>query len=104
MRGMSIKTSMIRAGEANMFLSPIFREAFASLTGTVIELYNTDGSYGAARGAGVGLGFYKNFSEAFQSLNKTKTIEPDKELRTVYEDAYCKWIEELNKKISGFNQ
>ena len=59
--GMELKT--IRAGHANMFLSPLFREAFANTTSAIVELYNTDGAQGAARGAGVGAGIYNNFEK-----------------------------------------
>ena len=104
MRGMDMKASVIRAGEANMFLSPVFRETFATVTRAVVELYNTDGSQGAARGAGVGFGFYKNFSEAFQNLKKTKTIEPDKKSVQLYKDAYGEWLMQLNKILAADSQ
>ncbi len=97
MRGMGVKAKVVRAGEANMFLSPLFRETFASLTGTVVELYNTDGSQGAARGAGVGMGYYKNYKEAFHGLKKIQTIEPDKQLAKTYKEAYGNWLMQLNK-------
>jgi xylulokinase len=58
MRQTGIKPEVIRAGHSNMFLSPLFGESLASLTGATIELYNTDGSQGAARAAAVGAGIY----------------------------------------------
>lgn len=97
MRDMQLKAKVIRAGEANMFLSPLFRRAFASVTKTVIELYKTDGAQGAARGAAVGSGFYSNFTEAFKNLQKTGTTEPDKSLSAQYNDAYNNWLIGLNK-------
>ncbi len=63
---------MIRAGQTNMFLSPIFRETLANCTGVGIELYETDGAQGAARGAAVGAGLYASFREAFISLSKSE--------------------------------
>ena len=59
-----------------MFLSPIFRETLAGITGAVIELYDTDGSVGAAKGAGIGAGIYKDNNEAFATLEKLEVIEP----------------------------
>ena len=56
--GMDIKK--IHAGKANMFLSPIFRDTLAGVSGATIELYETDGSAGAAKGAGIGAGIYKD--------------------------------------------
>ena len=91
MQKMGVETQTVRAGHANMFLSPLFQEAFANATGAVIELYNTDGATGAARGAGVGGGLYKNFDEAFIGLNKIQTIEPQKDLQAAYTEGYKKW-------------
>ena len=52
MEQMGMRVNKIHAGNANMFLSPIFRDTLAGVTGAVIELYDTDGSVGAAKGAG----------------------------------------------------
>lgn len=92
--GMELKT--IRAGHANMFLSPLFREAFANITCATVELYNTDGAQGAARGAGIGAGVYANQAEAFRGLKSIETIEPSPPLFGAYEDAYENWLKNLN--------
>ena len=92
MRQMGMELQTVRAGKANMFLSPVFREAFCNLTGAVIELYNTDGSQGAARGAGVGAGIYRNFEEAFRGLRTIESISPNPQLMGAYEDAYHQWL------------
>ncbi|MGA0557135.1 xylulokinase [Larkinella sp. VNQ87] len=91
--GVGLKT--IRAGEANMFLSPLFRDTLANLTGAEIQLFNTDGAQGAARGAGLGLGIYKNREEAFVGLKVTRTIEPDMRAQEAYRGAYGKWLSAL---------
>ncbi|MBU1822438.1 MAG: carbohydrate kinase [Bacteroidetes bacterium] len=91
--GVSLKN--IRAGEANMFLSPIFRDTFASVSGATVQLYNTDGAQGAARGAGMGLGHYKNRKEAFVGLTAVQTIEPDTAKAAQYQEAYGRWKEAL---------
>jgi xylulokinase len=91
MNGMGIETKLIRAGMANMFLSPIFRETLAGVTGATIELYDTDGSVGAARGAGIGAGIYKNVVEAFASLQKLSVVEPDIQNKEAYQTAYNRW-------------
>ncbi len=100
MKNIGINASVIRAGKANMFLSPIFRDTLAGITGATIELYNTDGSIGAARGAGVGSGYYKTFNEAFSNLKKLETIVPDLSKSDEYQDAYNKWKAELDKALS----
>lgn len=87
--GMEMKT--IHAGHANMFLSPLFRDTLAGVTGATIELYDTDGSVGAAKGAGMGLGFYKDNNEAFASLEKIQIITPNEALKDRYLEAYNRW-------------
>jgi len=95
-----INPSVIRAGKANMFLSPLFCEALATVTGATIELSETDGSLGAARGAAVGSGYYKDFKEAFKSLTKIAVVEPKKSLIEQYSEAYDKWLKILNLKLN----
>jgi xylulokinase len=95
MKTTGIKPSVIRAGNTNMFLSPIFRETLAGLTGAVIELYDTDGSQGAAKGAGIGAGYYKSFRDAFSNLRKINVFEPDKKVHDRYLEAYQTWLRQL---------
>ena len=96
---MSMDIRKIHAGKANMFLSPLFRDTLAGVSGATIELYETDGSVGAAKGAGMGCGFYKDNNEAFASLEKLAVIEPDETHRQEYLSAYAQWKENLNKII-----
>jgi xylulokinase len=99
MRDMGVHVKAVKAGHANMFLSPLFGEAFASVTGAQVELYNTDGSQGAARGAGVGAGLYRNFDEAFAGLQSIKVIEPDPALQPAYQEAYQRWRAILDQQL-----
>ena len=87
--GMDIR--VIKAGNANMFLSPIFRETLASVSGAVIELYDTDGAAGAAKAAGMGAGIYASHQEAFASLKKIRTVTPDNAQADRYLEAYTQW-------------
>ena len=91
MQGMGMNISKIHAGHANMFLSPIFRNTLAGVTGATIELYDTDGSVGAAKGAGMGAGIYKDNNEAFATLEKLEVIEPIEADRAAYAEAYERW-------------
>jgi len=99
MRGVGVEVKTVRAGHANMFLSPLFGNAFATVTGSVVELYNTDGSQGAARGAGIGAGIYKTAADAFAGLKPVRTIEPDSKSAAEYEQAYQKWQDVLKSKL-----
>ncbi len=95
--GMNIKK--IHAGNANMFLSKIFRDTLASVSGAEIELYATDGSLGAAKGAGIGCGLYKDNEEAFSTLKKLDVIFPDEKNKDTYLEAYNRWKDILLKTI-----
>ncbi|MFZ0034230.1 MAG: FGGY-family carbohydrate kinase, partial [Sedimentisphaerales bacterium] len=99
MRKVGVKAKKVRAGHANMFLNPVFVEAFATVTKSVVELYNTDGSQGAARGAGIGAGIYRGPEDAFVGLQPVKTIEPDKKLTTAYKQAYERWENTLKYEL-----
>lgn len=91
MQNMGMKLNKIHAGRANMFLSPLFRDTLAGVSGATIELYETDGSVGAAKGAGIGAGIYKDNNEAFATLKKLAVIEPDEKKRDEYLNAYAEW-------------
>lgn len=100
MKQTGIKPAVIRAGHANMFLSPVFRETIAGITGATIELYNTDGAQGAAKGAGVGAKFYTSFKEAFAGLKKIETVEPNKAKANQYRDAFESWNRTLQMALN----
>ncbi|MCK4745790.1 MAG: carbohydrate kinase [Bacteroidales bacterium] len=91
MREIGIYPKVIRAGLANMFLSPVFRDTLAEISGATIELYDTDGSIGAANGAGIGSGTFGSFQEAFQNLNKMLVVEPTGKNSDRYEEAFEAW-------------
>jgi xylulokinase len=95
MKRMNVETKTIYAGCANMFLSDVFCETFASVTGATVELYNTDGAQGAARGAGIGAEIYKDYDEAFVGFECVKRIEPDLKMQSAYENAYENWRNKL---------
>ena len=95
MQQMGMEINKIHAGRANMFLSDIFRDTLAGVSGATIELYDTDGSVGAAKGAGMGCGFYKDHQEAFSTLKQLAVIEPDNSNRAAYLQAYTHWKSRL---------
>ncbi len=100
MKGVGAEIKKVRAGHANMFLSPIFSEAFATITGAQVELYNTDGSQGAARGAGMGAGIYADAKDALSGLSTVKTINPDQSKKSAYQEAYEKWNSVLKNTLN----
>jgi xylulokinase len=101
MNEMGIDIRVIRAGNANMFLSPLFKEALAGVTGAVIELYDTNGAIGAAKGAGIGAGIYSSPGEAFASLRKIGVTEPDGLKADAYCAAYNTWKDLLSTTLNN---
>lgn len=95
LKGLGAGNDIIRVGQGNMFLSPVFAEAFVNTTGTAVEVYATDGAEGAARGAALGCGFYSSGKEAFAGLQCNAVIEPQPHLQTQYQQAYGRWAERL---------
>lgn len=100
MQQMGMDIHKIHAGKANMFLSELFRNTLAGVSGATIELYETDGSVGASKGAGMGCGIYKDHDEAFATLKKLAVIEPDEKRRAEYLQAYSLWKETLLQQIN----
>lgn len=101
MQATGMGTKVIRAGYANMFLSPVFRTTLATVSGAVIELYDTDGSVGAATGAALGGGYFASCDEAFHSLNKMEVVTPDEGHHEEYLDAYSRWEQILQRELSN---
>lgn len=93
MKGMGLRPAVIRAGMANLFLSPLFRATLSTLCDARIELYDTDGALGAARGAALGAGFYASPAEAFSTLTLVGEVEPNASWKAPLEDAYAHWVE-----------
>lgn len=91
LQGMQVKSKVIRAGRANLFLSPVFRNIFVNTVGVDLELYDTDGATGAALGAGIGAGIYSSFNQAFQGLKLLHSEHPDSELKNQYAELYSHW-------------
>ncbi|MEI6151134.1 MAG: FGGY family carbohydrate kinase [Chitinophagia bacterium] len=97
MRENKLAPSVIKAGQANLFLSPVFTHAFVNATGVPVALYNVEGSVGAALGAGIGAGIYKEIKEAFTDTKPIERIEPTE--TKLYDALYENWKSKLAKFI-----
>ncbi len=95
-----ITPAVIRAGKANMFLSPLFREALATTTGVPIELFKTEGAEGAARGAAFGAGAYRSLREAGTCLERLMTVDPSSMLANPYMEAFARWNHALDSFLN----
>jgi xylulokinase len=102
MRENGMRPTVIRAGKANLFLSDVFTKSFVNTTGVAVEFYEGDGSYGAAMGAGIGSGIYKDASEAFSNRKPTSCVEPDNSNN--YEELYKQWKALLIEKLNAVTE
>jgi xylulokinase len=100
MQSMKIQPSVLKAGAANMFLSPVFCKTLASVAGVTIELYNTDGAQGAARAAAVGAGIVPRLQDAFKGLMAIQHIEPETN-KADYLEAYSRWLSPLKRSLQS---
>jgi len=98
MQSLRIQPSVLKAGAANMFLSPVFCKTLASVAGVTIELYNTDGAQGAARAAAVGAGIVPHLRDAFKGLAALRSIEPETN-KDDYLEAYSRWLALLKRSL-----
>ena len=99
LREVGAECDVMRVGAANMFHSELFTQALVNTTGVAVQIYNTEGAEGAARGAAWGSGYYKNRAETFQNLQVVKTIEPDKNLSEIYTQKFSIWQAGLNQLL-----
>jgi xylulokinase len=99
MKENGITPHLIRVGKTNMFQSSVFTGSFVNTLNVPVELYETDGSIGAAIGAGIGAGIYKNSEEAFHNQKPVQLVKPEK--IKLYDDFYNKWLTQLNKQLNG---
>jgi xylulokinase len=100
LREMGLEAGTVKAGYANMFLSPVFTEIVSTVTGACVELYRTDGAQGAARAAGVGAGIYPSVAEAFVGLRAVRTVVPTPGLTQAYQEAYRHWLGVLERELA----
>ncbi|MEL4307742.1 xylulokinase [Joostella sp. CR20] len=95
MRNVGVEGKVVKAGKANLFLNPVFREIFANTTNTTLELYNTSGAEGAARGAAYGFGYFSTLEKAFQGLECLERTEPKASLVEAYQEVYQDWKNQI---------
>src|SRR5690606_32501256 len=99
MRENGLHPEIIRAGGSNLFLSEVFQQDFVGATGVQLDMYENDGSVGAALGAGIGAKYYAEPKEAVAGLKRMKTIVPDRNKSEIYEQTYQDWKALLLQKI-----
>ncbi|HEY5368396.1 MAG TPA: FGGY family carbohydrate kinase [Hanamia sp.] len=97
MRENDLHPTIIRAGKANLFLSDVFIQSFVNATGVAVELYENDGSVGAALGAGIGAGIYTDYKEAYTQFKPLGKFEPTNV--ELYDGLYKEWKKLLEAQL-----
>jgi xylulokinase len=87
---MGMAPRSVRAAEANLFLSPLFRQMFADVTGAELQLVQTNGSLGAAIGGAIGIG-KTDQADWLANLNPQCNVSPDSKRSQWYGDLYQNW-------------
>ena len=80
----------------------VFRDAFVNTCDVNLELYNTDGAQGAARGAGIGIGLFTQHG-AFKNLKVIERQEPDSKSQGKYTEIYKTWNANLEEKFNLYS-
>ena len=103
MRELGIPLRVLRVGNDNLFQSAIFSNTIATLMGVEIEMLNTTGAAGAAKGAGVGVGIFGSVEEAMAARGTVSHQHSGKYVpssaKADYELAYATWKGELAKRM-----
>lgn len=94
MKSIGMEFSVIKVGNSNLFQSRLFKDAFVNTCNINLEIYNTDGSQGAARGAGIGIGLYSP-DTAFKNLKVIERLSPNKEIALRYDNIFSEWEQKL---------
>jgi len=99
LKDMGLNVDVMRVGNDNMFQSDVFSKTIATLLDCHIEVVDTTGAIGAAKGAGVGAGIYANLEEALEGITPVKVFEPRLNQAQAYQ-AYSYWTSSLEKTLS----
>lgn len=103
LKEIGVEAEVIRVGNANMFLSDLFCEIFVNSIGVPIEVFDTDGAAGAARGAGLGVGAYQSANETFAGLRIVKKVNPEPQLQKLYRSVYEQWNKGLQENLKDIS-
>lgn len=90
----------LRVGNDNLFQSGIFSETVATLADAPIEVVETTGAVGAARGAAFAKGQFSSLKEAVSGDQIVKTYGPSAQGQ-IYQEAYKAWKEDLNRLLNN---
>ena len=93
MKDNGIQLQIVKAPKANLFLSEVFIEAFVNTTGLTVELYEVDGSVGAAKGAAIGVLGVEKIDEILIHNKPIEIYNPNVDIN--YQSKYEKWEAEL---------
>lgn len=94
-----IQPNRLKAGYANMYLSEVFTQTIVNTANLSVDLLESDGAFGAALGAGLGINYYKSEQEAVAQIKKIKTINPIQDQLAITKESYNRWKDLVNTKV-----
>lgn len=93
-----IEIKVLKAGSANLFNSPLFRQIVADTSGIPVEVINADGALGAARGAMVGSQAIDIKTIGSEMIQTVARVEPSENTQ-LYRQIYNEWLGELQHQL-----
>lgn len=98
LKDMGLDVDVMRVGNDNMFQSEVFSMTIATLLDCHIEVVDTTGAVGAARGAGVAIGTYASLEESLSGIEPSNIYEPRLN-HAMCNQAYNYWQSCLDKTL-----
>ncbi|MBL3655408.1 xylulokinase [Fulvivirga sediminis] len=100
LKEMGIETHVIKVGNDNLFRSKVFSTTVATLTGCTIEVIETTGAVGAARGSGLATGRYAALDDIYGKAEKVNTYQMSDDV-AAYKQAYNTWKKDLENLLKN---
>ena len=98
LKEMGLDVDVIRVGNDDMFQSEVFSMTIATLLDCMVEVVDTTGAVGAARGAGVACGAYDSLDDALYGITANTIYEPRLN-HMLCSQAYNLWLSCLDKTL-----
>lgn len=95
---LGVKPQKLKVGNDNLFQSAVFSQTLSDVSGIEIQVYETTGAIGAAKGAALGAGLVTEISTLNKDLKSIRSFYPRNNVFA--EETYLHWKKELTNQIS----
>ncbi|MEQ8583790.1 MAG: FGGY family carbohydrate kinase [Marinoscillum sp.] len=100
LKELGLEITKLRVGNDNLFQSAIFSKTISTLANAPIELVETTGAVGAARGAAYAQGHFSSLAEAVSGDATVNIYEPTVSEYQQYSNAYQAWVGDLKRLLN----